>query len=101
MKALIITMFFSIVACATLTFHTPAAALRGLLVPAIPTHGGSSVLSVRPVSRREPCSQAGLAERPLAAATNLRSQEICAPDEHPAQMAGQCHECGRPEDAPR
>src|SRR3954469_16749996 len=46
MKVLIVTMFFSIVACAVLTFHAPAAALRGLLVPAIPAHGGSSVLSV-------------------------------------------------------
>jgi Mn2+/Fe2+ NRAMP family transporter len=46
MKALIVTMFFSIVACAVLTFHDPMAALRGLLVPSIPVHGRSSVLSV-------------------------------------------------------
>jgi Mn2+/Fe2+ NRAMP family transporter len=46
MKVLIATMFFSIIACAALTFHDPAAVLRGLFVPAIPTGGGSSVLSV-------------------------------------------------------
>ena len=46
MKVLIATMFFSIVACAALTFHDPSAVLRGLLVPAIPAGGGSSVLSV-------------------------------------------------------
>jgi hypothetical protein len=46
MKALIATMFFAIVACAAFTFHDPAAALRGLLVPAIPSGDGSSVLSV-------------------------------------------------------
>jgi len=46
MKALIATMFFSIVACAALTFHDPAAVLRGLFVPGIPPGGGSSFLSV-------------------------------------------------------
>jgi Mn2+/Fe2+ NRAMP family transporter len=46
MKVLITTMFFSIIACAALTFHDPAAVLRGLVVPAIPHGGGSSVLSV-------------------------------------------------------
>ena len=46
MKALIATMFFSIVACAALTLHQPAAVLRGLLVPSIPPAGASSVLSV-------------------------------------------------------
>jgi Mn2+/Fe2+ NRAMP family transporter len=46
MKVLIATMFFSIVACAALTFHDPAAVLRGLVVPAIPAGGGGSVLSV-------------------------------------------------------
>ena len=46
MKALIATMFFSIVACAALTFEAPGAVLRGLTVPTIPPDGGSSVLSV-------------------------------------------------------
>jgi hypothetical protein len=32
--------------CAVVTFHDPRAALRGLLAPAIPSGGGSSVLSV-------------------------------------------------------
>lgn len=46
MRALIATMFFSIVACAALTFHDPAAVFRGLFVPGIPAGGGSSFLSV-------------------------------------------------------
>ena len=46
MKVLIATMFFSIIACAALTFSAPAAFFRGLFVPAIPPAGGSSVLSV-------------------------------------------------------
>jgi Mn2+/Fe2+ NRAMP family transporter len=46
MKALIMTMFFTIVACAAFTFHDPAAAFRGLVVPTIPSGGSSSVLSV-------------------------------------------------------
>jgi Mn2+/Fe2+ NRAMP family transporter len=46
MKVLIATMFFSIIACAAFTLHDPAAVLRGLFVPAIPTGGGSSMLSV-------------------------------------------------------
>ena len=46
MKALIATMFFSIITCAALTFSNPGTFLRGLFVPAIPTGGGSSVLSV-------------------------------------------------------
>jgi Mn2+/Fe2+ NRAMP family transporter len=46
MKVLIATMFFSIIACAALTFSDPAAVLRGLLLPGIPAGGGSSVLSV-------------------------------------------------------
>jgi Mn2+/Fe2+ NRAMP family transporter len=46
MKALIATMFFSIVACAALTFDAPGTILRGLTVPTIPPDGGSSVLSV-------------------------------------------------------
>ena len=46
MKALITTMFFSIIACAALTFSNPGMVLRGLFVPTIPAGGGSSVLSV-------------------------------------------------------
>jgi Mn2+/Fe2+ NRAMP family transporter len=46
MKVLIATMFFSIVACAALTFSNPGMFLRGLFVPAIPAGGGASVLSV-------------------------------------------------------
>jgi Mn2+/Fe2+ NRAMP family transporter len=46
MKVLIATMFFSIVACAALTFSDPGTFLRGLFVPAIPPGGGSTVLSV-------------------------------------------------------
>src|SRR5687767_8120734 len=46
MKVLIATMFFSIIACAALTFSDPATFLRGLFVPAIPPGGGSTVLSV-------------------------------------------------------
>ena len=39
-------MFFSIIACAALTFSNPGMFLRGLFVPSIPSGGGSSVLSV-------------------------------------------------------
>ena len=46
MKVLIATMFFSIIACAALTFSAPSAFFRGLFVPAVPHAGGSSVLSV-------------------------------------------------------
>jgi Mn2+/Fe2+ NRAMP family transporter len=46
MKALIATMFFSIVTCAAFTFHDPGAVARGLFVPVIPPGGGASVLSV-------------------------------------------------------
>jgi Mn2+/Fe2+ NRAMP family transporter len=46
MKALIATMFFSIIACAAFTFRDPAAVVRGLFVPVIPAGGGSTVLSV-------------------------------------------------------
>ena len=46
MKPLIVVMFFSIVACAALTFREPAAALKGLLAPSIPARGGAYVLSL-------------------------------------------------------
>jgi Mn2+/Fe2+ NRAMP family transporter len=46
MKVLIATMFFSIIACAALTFSDPVAVLGGLFVPGIPAGGGASVLSV-------------------------------------------------------
>jgi len=46
MKPLIVMMFFSIVACAALTFREPMAALQGLLVPAIPVNGGAHVMSL-------------------------------------------------------
>lgn len=46
MKVLIALMFFSIVACAVLTFRDPGAVLSGLLVPRIPAGAGPSVLSV-------------------------------------------------------
>jgi Mn2+/Fe2+ NRAMP family transporter len=46
MKPLIVVMFVSIVACAAFTFREPAAVLRGLFVPAIPSGAGASVLSL-------------------------------------------------------
>lgn len=46
MKVLIATMFFSIVACAALTFRDPGATAAGLLVPRIPVGAGPSVLSL-------------------------------------------------------
>jgi Mn2+/Fe2+ NRAMP family transporter len=46
MKPLIVVMFFSIVACAALTFREPTAALKGFLVPIIPSNGGAYVLSL-------------------------------------------------------
>ena len=46
MKVLIVTMFFSIVGCATLTLSDPGTFLRGLFVPSIPPGSGTSVLSV-------------------------------------------------------
>lgn len=45
-KPLIAVMFFSIVACAALTFREPAAALQGLLVPTVPARSGAFVLSL-------------------------------------------------------
>lgn len=46
MKPLIVVMFVSIVACAALTFREPIAALKGFVVPQIPTNGGAYVLSL-------------------------------------------------------
>ncbi len=46
MKPLIVLMFASIVLCAALTFRDLPGALRGLLVPWIPTGGAASVLSL-------------------------------------------------------
>lgn len=46
MKPLIVVMFVSIVACAALTFRDPAATLRGLFVPLVPTGGRTQVLSL-------------------------------------------------------
>jgi hypothetical protein len=46
MKPLIVVMFFSIVACAALTFREPTAALKGFLMPMIPAKGGAYVLSL-------------------------------------------------------
>lgn len=46
MKPLIVVMFVSIVLCAALTFPDPMAVLRGLFVPAIPSGGGTYVLSL-------------------------------------------------------
>jgi Mn2+/Fe2+ NRAMP family transporter len=46
MKVLIATMFFSMLACAALTFHDPAAFFHGLVIPTIPAGGGFSVLSL-------------------------------------------------------
>ena len=46
MKTLVGVMAFSILVCAALTFHDPAAALRGLIVPTIPAGSGPQVLSI-------------------------------------------------------
>jgi Mn2+/Fe2+ NRAMP family transporter len=46
MKTLVGVMAFSILVCAGLTFHDPAAALRGLAVPTIPAGSGAQVLSI-------------------------------------------------------
>ena len=46
MKALIVTMFCSIVACALFTLADLATVLRGVIVPTIPIGAGASVLSV-------------------------------------------------------
>jgi Mn2+/Fe2+ NRAMP family transporter len=46
MKTLVGIMGFSILVCAILTFHDPAGAARGLLVPVIPPGSGAQVLSI-------------------------------------------------------
>lgn len=46
MKTLVGIMGFSILICAMLTFHDPAGAARGLLVPLIPRGSGAQVLSI-------------------------------------------------------
>jgi Mn2+/Fe2+ NRAMP family transporter len=46
MKALVATMGFSILVCAVWTFHEPARAITGLVVPQIPSGAGRQVLSL-------------------------------------------------------
>jgi Mn2+/Fe2+ NRAMP family transporter len=46
MKPLIVVMFVSIVICAAFAFDEPAQVLKGLIVPTIPSGGGTYVLSV-------------------------------------------------------
>jgi hypothetical protein len=46
MKTLVGIMGFSILFCALMTLHEPGPALRGLLVPTIPSGSGSYVLSI-------------------------------------------------------
>jgi len=46
MKTLVGIMGFSILICAALTFHSPAATLAGLLVPIVPPGSGTQVLSL-------------------------------------------------------
>jgi Mn2+/Fe2+ NRAMP family transporter len=46
MKTLVGVMAFSILVCAGLTFHDPAAAIRGLTIPTIPAGSGAQVLSI-------------------------------------------------------
>jgi Mn2+/Fe2+ NRAMP family transporter len=46
MKTLVGIMGFSILVCAILTFHEPAATLQGLVVPVIPDGSGPQVLSL-------------------------------------------------------
>ena len=46
MKTLVGVMAFSILVCAALTFHDPAAAVRGLTIPTIPAGSGAQVLSI-------------------------------------------------------
>jgi Mn2+/Fe2+ NRAMP family transporter len=46
MKGLVAVMGITILVCAVLTFQSPAATLRGLLVPTIPAASGTYVLSI-------------------------------------------------------
>jgi Mn2+/Fe2+ NRAMP family transporter len=46
MRVLIAAMFFSIIACAAMTFAEPAEFFRGLLIPRIPPGGAASLLSL-------------------------------------------------------
>ena len=46
MKTLVGIMGVSILVCAVLTFHDPAAAVRGLAIPVIPAGSGAQVLSI-------------------------------------------------------
>ncbi len=46
MKVLVGVMGFAILVCAILTFHDPATAMRGLLIPTIPSAAGPNVLSL-------------------------------------------------------
>jgi len=46
MKMLVGVMGFAILVCAILTFHDPATAARGLLIPSIPIGAGPNVLSL-------------------------------------------------------
>jgi Mn2+/Fe2+ NRAMP family transporter len=46
MRPLIAVMFFTIVACAALTFREPSTAIRGMLIPEIPETAGPYVLSI-------------------------------------------------------
>jgi Mn2+/Fe2+ NRAMP family transporter len=46
MRLLIATMFFSIIACAAMTFSDPSTFLQGLLVPRIPEGGAAYLLSL-------------------------------------------------------
>jgi Mn2+/Fe2+ NRAMP family transporter len=46
MKTLVGVMGFSILICAVLTFHDPAGAMRGVMLPMIPAGSGGQVLSL-------------------------------------------------------
>lgn len=46
MRPLIAVMFFTILACAGMTFREPSTAIQGLLIPAIPEKAGPYILSI-------------------------------------------------------
>jgi Mn2+/Fe2+ NRAMP family transporter len=46
MRPLTVVMFFTIVACAGMTFREPSTAIRGVLIPAIPETAGPYILSI-------------------------------------------------------